>query len=82
MATSLLSDINSCRWTRHRRVAGVRLRAPVVIRGQFAHLGAETLDENPFVDPEGYRAFVARKERASPDTLAAQRGAKAPNPAR
>jgi metallo-beta-lactamase class B len=27
---------------------------------------------NPFVDPEGYRAFVAQKERAFRDTLAAQ----------
>src|SRR4051812_49304004 len=37
---------------------------------------------NPFVDPEGYRAYVARKEQAFRDTLAEQRGAKAPGPAR
>ena len=37
---------------------------------------------NPFVDPEGYRAYVAQKERAFRATLAAQRGAKGPDPAR
>ena len=31
---------------------------------------------NPFVDPEGYRDYVAQKEKAFRDTLAAQRGAK------
>src|SRR3954469_22511386 len=37
---------------------------------------------NPFVDPEGYRAYVAEKEQAFRATLAAQRGAKDPVPAR
>jgi metallo-beta-lactamase class B len=37
---------------------------------------------NPFVDPQGYRAYVAQKEKAFRDTLAAQRGTKAPDPAR
>ncbi len=29
-------------------------------------------DTNPFVDPEGYKAFVAQKEQAFRNTLAAQ----------
>jgi metallo-beta-lactamase class B len=37
---------------------------------------------NPFIDPEGYRAYVAQKEEAFRTTLAEQRGAKAPGPAR
>ena len=28
---------------------------------------------NPFVDPDGYRSYVAQKEKAFRDTLAAQR---------
>jgi metallo-beta-lactamase class B len=39
-------------------------------------------EANPFVDPEGYRAFVAQKEKAFRDTLAKQRQTKATNPAR
>ena len=38
--------------------------------------------ENPFIDPEGYRAYVAQKERAFRDTLAAQRGPTATTPGR
>src|SRR5581483_8068196 len=34
--------------------------------------------ENPFVNPEGYRAYVAQKERAFQKTLAMQRGAAEP----
>jgi metallo-beta-lactamase class B len=34
---------------------------------------------NPFIDPEGYRAFVRHKERAYLDTLSAQRAKQAPN---
>ncbi len=34
--------------------------------------------KNPFIDPEGYRAFVALKEKAFRETLTAQRSAKAP----
>jgi metallo-beta-lactamase class B len=41
--------------------------------------GGET---NPFVDPEGYRKYVALKEQACRDTLAAQQRAKAAAPAR
>jgi metallo-beta-lactamase class B len=37
---------------------------------------------NPFVDPEGYRDYVARKEKAFRDALAGQRGVKSPGPAR
>src|SRR4051794_13608473 len=37
---------------------------------------------NPFVDPEGYRAYVAQKEQAFRTTLAAQRGAKDHDPVR
>jgi metallo-beta-lactamase class B len=33
---------------------------------------------NPFIDPEGYRAFVELKEKAFRDTLDAQRATKAP----
>jgi metallo-beta-lactamase class B len=36
--------------------------------------------KNPFLDPEGYRAFVKVKEKAFRDTLAAQRTQKAANP--
>jgi arylsulfatase len=32
---------------------------------------------NPFIDPEGYRAYVALKEKAFRDTLAAQQAARA-----
>jgi metallo-beta-lactamase class B len=35
---------------------------------------------NPFVDPEGYRAFVARKEKAFRDSLAAQAKEAGPRP--
>jgi metallo-beta-lactamase class B len=38
--------------------------------------------KNPFVDPEGYRAYVALKEKAFRTTLDAQRGPKAPGAAR
>jgi len=44
-----------------------------------AKKGAET---NPFVDPEGYRAYVSQKERAFRDALAGQERAKAADPAR
>jgi metallo-beta-lactamase class B len=37
---------------------------------------------NPFVDPEGYRAYVRQKEEAFRATLAAQRRERAPDPAR
>lgn len=37
---------------------------------------------NPFVDPEGYRDYVAQKEKAFRDALAAQRGPKPAEPAR
>ena len=37
---------------------------------------------NPFVDPEGYRAYMAQKEQAFRATLAAQRGSKDHDPAR
>ena len=36
--------------------------------------GAET---NPFVDPEGYRTYVLKKERAFRDVVAAQEQTKA-----
>lgn len=39
-------------------------------------------DLNPFVDPEGYLDYVAQKERAFRDTLAAQRGDKPAEPRR
>lgn len=42
-----------------------------------AKKGAAT---NPFLDPEGYRAYVAAKERAFRDILAAQRARKADRP--
>ena len=32
--------------------------------------------KNPFIDPEGYRAFVELKEKAFHDTLTAQRARK------
>jgi metallo-beta-lactamase class B len=35
--------------------------------------------KNPFIDPEGYRAYVELKEKAFRDTLTAQRAAKAPS---
>jgi metallo-beta-lactamase class B len=35
---------------------------------------------NPFVDPEGYRDYVANREKAFQDTLAAQRGSKPAEP--
>jgi metallo-beta-lactamase class B len=35
--------------------------------------------KNPFIDPEGYRAFVELKEKAFRDTLTAQRATKVPN---
>ena len=34
---------------------------------------------NPFIDPQGYRAFVEQKEKAFRDTLAAQRANRAPS---
>ncbi len=37
---------------------------------------------NPFVDPEGYRDYVAQKDKAFRDALAAQRGPKPAEPAR
>jgi metallo-beta-lactamase class B len=37
---------------------------------------------NPFLDPEGYRAYVAQKEEAFRAALAAQRGTKPSGPAR
>jgi metallo-beta-lactamase class B len=37
---------------------------------------------NPFVDPEGYRRYVAQKEKAFQDTLAAQRETKPAEPRR
>ena len=37
---------------------------------------------NPFVDPEGYRAYVAQKEKAFRDTLAEQQAAGARDPGR
>ena len=37
---------------------------------------------NPFVDPEGYRDYVAQKEKAFRDTLSEQRGAKPAEPRR
>src|SRR4051812_8997993 len=39
-------------------------------------------DSNPYVDPEGYRDYVAQKEKAFRDTLAAQREAKRVEPRR
>ena len=39
-------------------------------------------EANPFVDPEGYRSFVAQKERIFRDALATQRRATAAAPAR
>jgi metallo-beta-lactamase class B len=39
-------------------------------------------DANPFVDPAGYKAFVAQKEQAFRDTLDTQQRAKARQPAR
>ncbi len=44
---------------------------------QRAKNGAE---KNPFVDPEGYRAYVALKEKAFRDTLAAQQAEQAARP--
>jgi metallo-beta-lactamase class B len=38
--------------------------------------------ENPFVDPEGYRAYVESKEKAFLETLARQRAAQGPKPVR
>jgi metallo-beta-lactamase class B len=38
---------------------------------------AQDAAKNPFIDPEGYRAYVAQKEKAFRDTLAEQRAAKA-----
>ena len=35
---------------------------------------------NPFIDPEGYRAYVAQKEKAFRDTLAAQQAEQAARP--
>jgi metallo-beta-lactamase class B len=35
--------------------------------------------KNPFVDPEGYHAYVELKEKAFGDTLTAQRATKSPN---
>ena len=37
------------------------------------------IPKNPFVDPEGYRAYVELKEKAFRDTLTAQRATKVPN---
>ena len=37
---------------------------------------------NPFIDPEGYRAYVAQKEKAFRDTLAEQQAAGAREPGR
>jgi metallo-beta-lactamase class B len=39
-------------------------------------------EKNPFVDPEGYRAYVDLKEKAFRATLEAQRGLKTSDPAR
>ena len=36
--------------------------------------------KNPFTDPEGYRAYVAQKEKAFRDTLAGQQEAKPRGP--
>ena len=33
---------------------------------------------NPFIDPDGYRAYVSQKEQAFRDVLASQRAANAP----
>jgi metallo-beta-lactamase class B len=38
--------------------------------------------KNPFIDPEGYRAYVEQKEKAFRATLAEQRAKKAPAPGR
>jgi metallo-beta-lactamase class B len=38
--------------------------------------------KNPFIDPEGYRAYVAEKEKAFRDTLARQQEAKPRGPGR
>jgi metallo-beta-lactamase class B len=37
--------------------------------------------KNPFIDPEGYRAYVEQKEKAFRNTLAGQAGKGTPNPA-
>jgi metallo-beta-lactamase class B len=42
--------------------------------------GNERAGANPFVDPEGYRAFVSQKERAFRDNLDAQRRATVKEP--
>jgi metallo-beta-lactamase class B len=42
--------------------------------------GKKSTDVNPFVDPEGYRAFVSQKERAFRENLDAQRRAAAKEP--
>src|SRR5262249_10795230 len=35
--------------------------------------------KNPFIDPEGYRAYVEMKEKAFRETLSSQRATKPPN---
>ena len=50
--------------------------------GREARAGQEGAGANPFVDPEGYRAYVAQKEKAFRDALATQRGTKRAEPAR
>ncbi len=51
----------------------------MVEKYERAKKGAEA---NPFVDPEGYRKYVAQKEQSFRDTLAAQRRATATDPVR
>jgi metallo-beta-lactamase class B len=51
----------------------------IVAKHERARRGS---DSNPFVDPEGYRDYVAQKERTFRDTLAAQRGANPAEPGR
>ena len=52
----------------------------MVEKYERAQKGTEA--KNPFVDPEGYRAFVTKKERAFRDELAAQRQKKPAEPAK
>lgn len=44
--------------------------------------GKKGAEANPFIDPEGYRAYVSLKERAFRDAVAGQERAKAAEPAR
>ncbi len=67
-----------------------RLRCDVFLGAHGSYYGmVEKYDRSrkgteasPFVDPEGYRVFVARKEQAFRDSLAAQRRAAPTSPAR